>query len=201
MRKLLITLLFLAYSSGLISQDTTLINQSLQLAGSAFVFGESNPTEVPETDSINRILQASLTQHRIKHSGSSKEISDIFRELYKNGGSAYSDSPDERRMKLRRAACFASIALLSCPDKGLTFIEYAKLTLSEDINNPKIEFLEGPFLGLLIIELVLKYEDGQINPENLKEVNDFVNLHQNNISPKIRDQPTRLINTFMEIIN
>lgn len=188
----------MAFSTSLFAQNNNLLSQSIQFIGSSFMIRETNPMEKPESDSINGILQTSLKEHINKQAGLSKKILCIFDVLYKNGESLYSDSQEEIRAKLRRSACFASIALLSNIEKGFTFIEYAKFALSNDINNPQIEFIEEPYLGLLFIEVTLKYEDNQLSMEDLTKVFDFVNLHRDNLSTDMANQATVLLEAFKE---
>jgi len=200
MKGILLYIILIAVSTSLYAQDANLVNQSIEFVGTTFVITESNPMEKPESDLINNTFQTSLKEYLNKSSDSSntQKILEIFNVLYQNGGAFYSDNDEERRMKLRRAACFASIALLSDNERGFTFIQYAKFALSENINKPNIEFIEEQYLGLLFIEMIFKYEDNQLNKDDLKAIREFINLHQTNMTTEIVAKAISLLDNFKE---
>ena len=82
---------------------------------------------------------------------SSKEyttsIDSFFKYLFKNSSCKYDDSPDIRRMKMRRALCYVTIGLKASYRRAFTFIEYSKLSIIESIDNPDIEILENQYLN------------------------------------------------------
>jgi len=202
MKGILVYIILIAVSISLYAQDVNLVNQSIKFVGTIFVITESNPLEKPESDLINNIFHTSLKEYSNKSSDSSntQKILGIFNILYQNGDAFYSDSDEERRMKLRRAACFASIALLSDADRGFTFIQYAKFALIENNNKPNIEFIEDQYLGLLFIEIVFKYEDNQLNNDDLRAVREFINLHQTNMNAEIVAKAISLLDKFKKKI-
>ena len=128
----------------------------------------------------------------------SENVSTLFKLLYENGSSIYSDSPEERRLKLRRAACFASISLLSDTEKGVTFINYAMLTLSENCNDLNLGLLEEPYLGLLFIRLLLKHEDSRCVKEDLIFIENYLNENQGRISDEIQNKAVFLLLEYKE---
>ncbi len=198
MEKVFFKFLLIAFSASLHAQDVKLLNHSIEFVGLTFVIRDSNPMEEPESDSINKIFQTALKEYQNKESdvSNTKKVLDIFNILYNNGASMYSDTEEERRMKLRRAECFASIALLSDIDKGFTFIQYAKFALAENLNTPNVEFIEEQYLGLLMLEVAFKYKDKQLNQNDLKTVREFIKCYQTNMSTEIPNKAMRLLNDF-----
>lgn len=185
-------------STEIYSQDKGLINKSIQFISSTFIINDSNPMEKKESDSIESIFKESINQHINKNDKQfcDSEILEIFKILYDNGQSVYSDSDEERRIKLRRSLCFTSIALLSKIENSYTFIEYAKFTLSDNKTASCMEFLEEQYLGLLFIELVLKAEDNQLDKNDLKIVNEFIEKNKNNISTDVISKAKALLEYY-----
>lgn len=198
MKKVFLNFLLIVVSASLNAQDVNLINQSIKFIGLILDISDSNPMEKPESDSINSIFQTALQEYQNKESDvtNTKKVLNIFKVLYNNSVSIYSDAEEERRMKLRRAECFASIALLTDIDKGLTFIHYAKFALAENLNTPNVEFIEEQYLGLLIMEVTFKYKDNQLNQNDLKAVREFVRLHQTSMNAETLNRATSLLKDF-----
>lgn len=198
MKRILISLMLISVTMGLYAQDVNLVKQSIEFIKLTFVIAEQNPMEKPESARISNIFQASLQEYykKTNNASNANRVLDIFNTLYENGGAIYSDSEEERRMKLRRAACFASVALLSDIDKGFTFIQYAKFALSENINAHHVEFIEEQYLGLLFIEMIFKYNDGQLNKNDLKIIREFIKLYQINMNKEIIDKAISLLICF-----
>jgi hypothetical protein len=126
------------------------------------------------------------------------KIIKVFRVLYKNSSSYYSDSPDERRLKSRRAACFASLALLSDLENGFTFVEYAKFSLAQNTMNPIFELLEEPYLGLMFLELLFKHEARQSIENDLSDLLIFIEKNEENLSKEIIKSANKLIKEYQE---
>jgi len=198
MKVILVYIILIIFSSSLCAQDSNLLNQSIKFVGLTFVITESNPIEKHESELINNTFQTSLKEYQNKASSSLKaqEVSSIFNVLYQNGSAVYSDTEEERRMKLRRAGCFASVALLSDIESGYTFIQFAKFALSENIDKPNIEFLEEQYLGLLFIEMIFKYEDNQLNKNDLKVIHEFINCHNKKLTMQIKTDAINLLEDF-----
>lgn len=202
MKRIPISLILILVTLGLFAQDANIVNQSIDFIRMTFIIAEQNPMEKPESDRINSIFQSSIQEYckKTNKAANNDKILDIFNILYENGGAIYTDSQEERRMKLRRAACFASIALLSDNDKGFTFIQYAKFALSENINAPNVKFIEEQYLGLLFIEMTFKYDDGQLNQIDLKDILKYINLYKKNMDKVIIDKATSLLNRIEQEI-
>ena len=196
--KHLFVLFFIILSGCSFAQENELISNTSDLVIESLKINEINPTYQKESDSINDILKTSLALH-LKHKKSDQKVSKIFHQLYKNGSSIYSDSPEVRRMKQRRSVCFGSIALLSDYDVSLTFIDYAKYSLAGSIKEPDIEFLEAPFLGLLFIEILLKYENNELTENDLQVLELFISQHKENLSKEIIHKSENLLSNYKKI--
>lgn len=203
MKRIILNLILATFAVSLHAQDANLINQSIDFVGVSFVIKDSNPMEESVSNSINDIFKEALQEYKNKGSdtANSKRITDIFKLLYENGGSFYSDTYDVRRFKLRRAGCFASVALLSDIDRGFTFIQYAKFAISDNTDSPSnIEFVETQYLGLLFIETIFKYKDNQLNKSDLKNIRKFINDNLTKINSGITARAINLLNDFEQNI-
>jgi len=200
MKKFFTTLSFIIVGVNLYSQEVTLIEQTIKFIGTTFLISETNPTEKPESDLINKLFEESLQEYQKKSDDTLKtsKVTEVFKILYRNGWAMYSDSEDERRMKLRRTACFASIALITNDDRKYTFIEYAKFTLAEKVGT-HIEFREGQYLALLFIEIIFKYGDNEISNNDLKVIREFINLHKINLTLDVVTKALNLLDDFDQI--
>jgi hypothetical protein len=196
--KHLFILLFIILSGCSFAQENELISNTSDLVIESLKINEINPIYQKESDSINDILKTSLALH-FKHKKSDQKVSNIFHQLYKNGSSIYSDSPEVRRMKQRRSVCFGAIALLSDYDVSLTFSDYAKYSLAGSIEEPDIEFLEAPFLGLIFIEILLKYENNELVGSDLQVLERFINQHKENLSKEIIHKSESLLSNYKKI--
>ncbi len=187
-----ITLIVLAIN---IQAQNNLVEKTVSLIQKSYVIYESNPIHKDKSDSITNFLHTSL-KYYLKHNRKEvayNKLDKAFKMLYNNSSSFYSDSPEERRMKLRRAACFASIALITDLEKSFTYLDYAKYTLAEEIKNPNIELLEEPYLGLLFLELLLKYETGRTFKNDLINIKSFIQKNKENISEEIIQNANKII--------
>ena len=102
--------LFLTFSGCSFAQEKELISSTSDLIIESLKINEINPTYQKESDSINDIFKTSLALH-FKHKKPDQKVSNIFHQLYKNGSSIYSDSPEVRRMKQRRSVLFWSYSI------------------------------------------------------------------------------------------
>ena len=89
--------------------------------------------------------------------------------------------------------------MLSDYDTGLTFIDYAKYSLAGSIDEPDIEFLEAPFLGLLFIEILLKYENNELIESDLQVLERFIGQHKENLSKGIMQKSESLLSNYKKI--
>jgi hypothetical protein len=123
-------------------------------------------------------------------------IKKAFQFLYRNGSSEYSDSPEERSMRSRRALCFASIALLSKSENRLTFIDYSHFSMMGSFENPNISLLEERLLGLLWLKILIKKDNKALTKTDLQKIEEYINLQSDNLSPSIKEKTNHLIKTY-----
>jgi hypothetical protein len=171
-------------------------NETADLISSLLLIQELNPTEQEESDTINELLKFSLNYYLEKKIPEEQIIEKAFKLLYKNGSSEYSDSPEERSMKSRRALCFASLALLSKSENRLTFIDYSHFSIKGSIESPNISLLEERLLGLLWLEILIKEGNKMLSKRDLQKIQEFINLQTANLSPSIKNKTDHLIKTY-----
>lgn len=197
-----IILVFLFISEIYAVDDIGLRLSTINLAWEVLRIRENNPTHKQEAYKINNILKTSLDRYVKKQKSSIKDITSVFETLYNNGVSEYEDSPDARRMKKRRALCFASIALRGKEENRITFIEYAQFALIRNISFKKIEEgLENEYLGLLLLKILLEYDDNQLAKDDLLRVREFIDLQSTNLAPEIIRNYNNLLNRYDQKIN
>jgi hypothetical protein len=192
-------IIFIGLTMKAYCQTKNIEKESVNFIGKTLELTELNPIHKTEADKINNIFKVALEIH-FTHNNKSNELKilELFSLLYENSYSLYDDSQEERRLKTIRTMCFASIALMTDLDKAFTFINYAKFTLFGSMENPEIELMENQVLGLLLIEVLLKYEDKQLNNNDLKSVNDFIFSNKEMLSNDIVQQAKNIIGKFEE---
>ena len=176
MRNLTIMLILLGSTLIGYSGNSDLIKDCQKIIIRTFRYGDSNPIYQPETDSIQSNFQSILLRRGENNivKNNSDEIKNLFDWLYNSCTNEYDDSPDYRRLKMRRAMCFASIGLISDFDKAYTFLEYAKVSIIGEIDNPDYELLEDSFLGLMIIETMLKIEENKLTKYDILKLEKYL---------------------------
>jgi hypothetical protein len=187
MRKILTLLLLISVNLSLFSNNKDLLTEIREIIKSSMQYTDFNPIHKPETDKVTEFFNMQLdTRYNSSYQiDKEKSIDSLFSWIYANGYCVYEDSPDNRRMKIRRAICFATIGLLSDYDKAYTFIEYAKLSLIENINQPDIELLENQYLGLLLLEIMLHLDENQLNGNIINELETFLRVNQTQIQREL----------------
>lgn len=165
-----------------------------------FTYSDQNPTHNPESEFIVKEFQKIL-MNRAEYDRTNQftqDVENLFKYLFKNSLWEYEDSSENQRMKMRRAFCFASLALLSEGDKNLTFIEYAKLSIIEHKDNPDFYLLEEQLLGLNILEMLLKYEKGLVNNADILSIEKFLKAKHNEIEKSIINETKILMGKFRD---
>lgn len=175
---------------------TVLVKKILNFVEQSFVINEFNPIHKLVSDSIIELLHSSMYSYLVCENNNEDAINRVFKVLHKNSCSSYSDSSEDRRMKLRRAACFASLALLSSSKNGSTYLKYAKFALIEDFKNSDLDLLEGYYLDLLFLELLFKYKDGQSIKSDLSDLKGFLDDNNNKFSNVFFVKANLLIDEF-----
>ena len=166
------------------SQNSDLMADCEALIIGTLHYSDVNPIYKPESDSINeRFKDALLGRNRlILNPDNHSEIESILKVIYINSVSEYDDSPDFRRYKVRRSICFATIALLSGSEKANTFIEYAKFSLLGSVETQDNKLLENEYLGLLILEMMLKIEENKLIGSDIEILTHYLYANRDSIS-------------------
>ncbi len=183
-------------------------NQEIKLEFKNLIFHtleyvELNPSHKLESEKILLKFQETLLKHgKAEFVIENKtEIETLFNWIYENGTSEYEDSPDLRRMKMRRALCFATIALNSDFIKAYTFIEYSKLSIIGDLEYPNAELLETEYLGILLIETMLKFDEKKLRISDLLKIKDYINVNKDFLNEKVILDTKSLITKCEKSIN
>jgi hypothetical protein len=189
-------LLFIILSLGASCQNDSLIGKTAVFITDAAKLSELNPMYQSETDKINALLAKSMAIHLTgdNQKENAEEIKVAFNTLYQNSTSVYEDSQEERRFKSRRAICFAAISLMSNPEKAPIFIEYAKFSING--NTHDVELMEQQYLGLMFIELLLKYESKNLNTKDVVYVDNFLSDYENMIPKEFFARAKQLLDKF-----
>ncbi|MCF1749692.1 hypothetical protein [Mariniradius sediminis] len=168
------------------SQNAELIANCEALIIKTFQYSDLNPAYQVESDSINqRFVNALMGRNRVNlNTDYNTEIEPILKAIYKNSRSEYDDSPDMRRYKSRRSICFATVALLSGFESADTFIEYSKSSLLGSVETPEIKLLENQYLGLLILELMLKIEGERLSGSDIEKLKQYLTTNRDFILPE-----------------
>lgn len=196
MKAIFFILISVLINSEAFSQESNLRNETADLITSVLLIRDLNPTEQQESDTINELFKFSLNHYLERKGLEEPVIEKAFQFLYSNGSSEYSDSPEERSMKSRRALCFASIALLSKSENVLTFIDYSHFSMMGSIESPNISLLEERLLGLLWLEILIKEDKKVLTKTDLQKIQEYINLQSDNLSPSIKDKTNHLIKTY-----
>lgn len=194
MKKLIILSLLLFSTKIGYGGNEALVKECQTLIYKAFHNPEYNPLHQPITDSIQRKFQRIFNDRDIRDLSStySKDIEQALRDIYDNGYGEYEDSPDIRRMKMRRASCFASIALLSDYNKAYAFLDYAIFSISESNGKPELE-LENQYLGLLLLEIMFLLEEDYLSEGYLAKLEAYLSEYRNSIMDDVFIKTSALI--------
>ncbi|MPM55873.1 hypothetical protein SDC9_102671 [bioreactor metagenome] len=196
MKAIFFILLSVLINTEALSQKNNLRNETADLITSVLLIRDINPTEQQESDTINELFEFSLAHYLERKGFEELVIKKAFQFLYRNGSSEYSDSPEERSMRSRRALCFASIALLSKSENRLTFIDYSHFSMMGSFENPNISLLEERLLGLLWLKILIKKDNKALTKTDLQKIEEYINLQSDNLSPSIKEKTNHLIKTY-----
>ena len=188
--------------SGYAGQEN-LQDQTRELILRTLTYTDVNEMHKATTDSIVQNFRNALLNRDIHHlsSGYTPEISGYFKQIYDNGYCIYEDPPDYRRMKIRRALSFASIAVVSDYDKAYTFIEFAKLALLEDVGMPYSELIEQQLLGLQLLDLLLQSEENIINSSSVESVRKFLVTNRESFDLSVYIDTSDLLDKYKKLLN
>ncbi|MDA3844297.1 MAG: hypothetical protein PF588_08035 [Candidatus Kapabacteria bacterium] len=129
---------------------------------------EANPTHAEESEKINAVFKSALSCHigpQTVDTDSMRLI--VFELLYENAKNLYEDEPDVRRYIIRRAMCYASLALIAEEDKAGTFMKSAKFEFCDEDLSCNIELMENEYLCILWLDLLINFESGSLTKDRL----------------------------------
>ncbi len=162
-------------------------------------FEDPNPTTKPQTDSLSLVFNEIFIQRNKEKS--SKEKSEtklkIFELLDKHSTSNYDDSIDQRRHNWRRAICFACLALTSDINKAETFLGYSRFSLSFGLTDDNFELIKESVLGILLLEVLIKYEADNLDNFDVKKVTDYV--HNQSYEAEFKAYIKNILNLLVAI--
>jgi hypothetical protein len=104
-------------------------------------------------------------------------------------------------MKMKRAFCFLLLAITSDSDRALTFLEYAKLSVQEFIDNPDYEMLEGQLLGVYWLEVFLRKQSNRLTIENIDNLEQYIDHNRTMLDIDVVKDSEKLIETLKESIS
>jgi len=113
----------------------------------------------------------------------------LLRSLYNNSSGVYEDSPDIRRLKLKRGICYANLALITDYFKAPTFIAFAEISLDE-------EFLESKLLGVKLTKLLIYYYEKTALEYELKKIEQYLITNKEHISLEILKRTKEICTKF-----
>jgi len=179
MKKILVaSIIFSVSMASCFSRNSDLDKEFRSLIEAAMEFKDPNPTHKNATQSIFNKFIKTLEIKLFHQEEEPVNKNSFFDLLLENSSSFYDDDIDSRRMRHRRSLCFASLALTSDYEKALTFLKYAKFSLYDSQEKPRFILLENQMLGLLLIELLLNYQNDQ-NIDAVKlRIRDLIKTHQ-----------------------
>ncbi len=177
--------------------------QTKELILRTLSYTDVNEMHQAVTDSIVRNFQQALLNRDVHHLESvyTPQISAFFKQIYDNGYCIYEDPPDYRRMKIRRALSFASIAVVSDYDKAYTFIEFAKLALLEDVKMPYSELIEQQLLGLHLLGLLMQLEENILDESAVESVEHFLKSNRESFDLSVYIDTYELLDQYKKIFN
>lgn len=178
-------------------------DQTRELILKTLSYTDVNEMHGPATDSIVQNFKRALTDRNTSKLSTSytPQISGYFKQIYDNGYCIYEDSPDYRRMKVRRAISFASIAAVSDYNKAYTFIEFAKLALIEDVKSPYSELIEQQLLGLQLLDLLMRLEENIIDEASIETVERYLKTNRESFDLSVYIETYELLNQYKKLIN
>jgi hypothetical protein len=184
------------------SGPKNLQDQTRELILKTLTYTDVNEMHRPVTDSIVHNFQRALLNRDIHNLSDSytKQISEYFKQIYDNGFCIYEDSPDYRRMKIRRAISFASIAVVSDYKKAYTFIEFAQLALIEDVKTPYSELIEQQLLGLQLLDLLMRLEENIADEISIQSVEKYLKSNRESFDFSVYIETYDLLNQYKKLI-
>ncbi|GEM_PF-2262663 len=169
---IILAFLFVGYDSSAEQLD----NELKDIIVRCIDYSDTNPIHKEDMDDLNEEFKHRVKSYPNDMKNYENEYRDwLFNILYDFASSVYEDSPDYRRMKMKRTYCFLLLAVTSDSDKALTFLEYAKLSVQEYVDNPYYELLESQLLGIYWLEIFFKRRNGMLTISDIDNLEQFMN--------------------------
>ncbi len=199
--RLLTVFIMLVFSTSCFPQEDDLSDRIVEFIANTTKIVELNPEHKELSDIINKSFTEALTEKFSNSTSNDERILNCLELIYNNGNSLYEDSSEERRLKLRRSICFATIGLLSEKDKFDTFINYSKCALVGDIENPDLTLIEEHYLGIMFLDIHLKNKAGYLIEEDLLDVDTFIIENKDSLLEEVVLKANILLKEYKQSIN
>lgn len=165
-------------------------------------YSDTNPIHKEEIDGLREEFKYRMKSYPSDMKDYESSYRDwLFNILYDYAKNVYEDSPDYRRMKMKRAFCFLLLAITSDSDRALTFLEYAKLSVQEFIDNPDYEMLERQLLGVYWLEVFLRKQSNRLTIENIDNLEQYIDHNRTMLDIDVVRDSEKLIETLKESIS
>lgn len=199
MKHIILFILLFTLKINAFSQDKLLLNETIEFILDNYKVSEFNPIHQQESFQFDSLFKISLINH-FEKKGIEKNPnhSEIFTLLHSNSIMEYEDSPDYRRMVMRRSLCFSTLALISELSSAFTYIDYAKYSIKDNCSIQNENLLEHEYCGLLFLELILAIEYNEPIKTYLIEIEKYIIENQNLIDSSIFNSAYNLIRQYKE---
>lgn len=201
MVRLFLISIFISISFAVFSQDQKLVKETVDYIIQTYHIPEGNPIYYEESGSIDSVFKIMLLDYfKIKKSKTNYTTDYLFNLLYSNSISEYEDSPDMRRMKMRRSLCFSCIAFKADLLSASTFIDYAKYSILYQCPDKVDSDLEQEYCGMLFLELLLNSKKQNYYITNdLNRIKLFLSKNQSSINSQWLAKSKHLIGEFEKL--
>ena len=186
-----------------LSNYDNLIISTANVVGDSFSNYEGNPIHKSESMYINSLFEISLVNHfEAKTFEYPFTTETILQLLHKNFVDGYEDSPDMRRMAMRKSQCFATLALI-CDDYlcSSTYIRFAKFSISQICMNNPLLHLENQFTALLFLEIMINFEEYNTHKANIEFLFKYLKENKNKLSPDKYDLFIKLYYEWKKVLD
>jgi hypothetical protein len=203
MLRLILLVTIISFNFTVSGQDKKLVKETVDFIIQTYNVPEANPVHYKESGLIDSTFKTLLLDYfEIKKSGTEYSSSYLFNLLFLNSISEFEDSPDIRRMKMRRSICFSCIALKADLLSAFTFIDYAKYSILDHCPDKIESDLETEYIGLLFFELLIntKRENYQ-NKNDIQRIKMFLSKNRTLINSRYLDKSEYLTGKYEKLNN
>jgi hypothetical protein len=188
----LITALLISFSC--FSQPVKPENLALNFIVENYHVPKFNPVYVKESDYINALFKKALQSYL---TGNINQInkSEILKILAANSDTLYEDSPDFRRITMRRNICYSILWISENSQNSETYLKKAGSMFFE--NSEILEYgLEGEYAGFLILKLVVAHKKCKELKAEIADINNFINKYGNDFETKFLNDLKIIVNSY-----